>query len=264
MTKLTTRRSSPKSELIDAAQRRLGSAEYRPIESLTVYARNARRHPERQLVELAASIRRFGFTMPVLVDGNGEIIAGHGRIEAARRAGLTEVPVLVARDWTHAQIRSYRLADNRLAELATWDDDLLRIELSELIEVDELLNGLGWEPTEIELMLGESAGGNDQENPARSSSKQPPAVVSRVGDSWLFGAFQLSLSRGRLKEPHEYLPADPNFFHVCVDMALRHWASTIGEEPVLGETGEKFGEVAARRAREDGVTGGAAQSEEEG
>lgn len=254
MTKLITQRRKPKSELIDAAQRRLGNAQYRSIESLSAYPQNARHHPERQLVELTASIRRFGFVMPVLADADGQIIAGHARIEAARRAGLVEVPVLVASDWTEAQIRGYRLADNRLSELASWDDERLTIELSELIEVDELLNGLGWEPSEIDLMLGEEAGGQDQENPVKTASKLPASVVSRIGDSWLFAGFRLSLSAGQLKAPHQYLTADADSFRVCVDVALRRWASVTGAEPVLDETGEKFGEVAARRAREGAVT----------
>lgn len=233
MTKLTNRRRKPNSELFDAAQRRLGAAEYRPIESLRPYEQNPRRHPERQLVELTASIRRFGFVAPVLVDAEGTIIAGHARIEAARRVGFTEVPVLIASDWTEAQIRGYRLADNRLAELATWDEELLTIELSALIEVDELLNGLGWEPTEIDLILSEDAGDNGERRPANAVSKVAPIAVARPGDSWLFACYKLAVSSGRWKEPLKNLPENANFFCLCLDLALRHWLSITGEEPVL-------------------------------
>jgi len=119
-------------------QHRLGPIEYHPIGSLTAYEKNPRRHPEKQIVKLAASIREFGFALPVLVDADRTIIAGHARVEAARRLGVAEVPVLVAADWSKEQERAYRLADNRLAELATWDDELLAIELSALIEVNQV------------------------------------------------------------------------------------------------------------------------------
>lgn len=232
MTKRNTRGRKPNTELFDAAKRRLGTAEYRPIESLIAHRQDPRRHPERQLVELMASIRRFGFVMPVLVDGGGTVIAGHARIEAARRAGLVEVPVLAASDWTEAQIRSYQLADNRLTKLATWDEQPVMIELSGLLGVDEMLNGLGWEPSEIDLMLSED-GANGERQPSNAASQLPPVVVSRLGSSWFFALFRLARSDGGCKAPLEYLPADRNFFALCVVLALRHWASMIGKEPVF-------------------------------
>lgn len=100
-----------------------------------------------------ASISELGFALPVLVDSEGAIIAGHARVEAARRLNTVEVPILIASDWSKAQVRAYRLADNRLAELASWDDELLAIELSALIELDEIpIEVLGWETAEIDLI----------------------------------------------------------------------------------------------------------------
>ena len=117
---------------LSALERRLGPIKYQPIGSLAAYEKNPRRHPEKQIIKLMASISEFGFALPVLVDTERTIIAGHARIEAARRLDISEVPVLVATDWSKMQVRAYRVADNRLAELATWDDELLAIELSAL------------------------------------------------------------------------------------------------------------------------------------
>src|SRR6266850_2688449 len=99
-----------------------------PIERLTPYANNARLHSEADLDKLAAAIRKWGWTTPVLVDEEGNLLAGHGRIAAAPRAGVTSIPVIVARGWSEEEKRAYRLADNQLAR-ASWDPDLLGHEL---------------------------------------------------------------------------------------------------------------------------------------
>jgi len=104
--------------------------------TLIAYAGNARLHPEAQVTALMRSIESFGFTIPALIDEAGEIIAGHGRIEAAKRLGLAQVPTLIATGWTQEQTRAYRLADNRLAEMAEWDDDILAAEFAALDALD--------------------------------------------------------------------------------------------------------------------------------
>lgn len=101
----------------------------RPIGELKPYARNARSHPRTQLDKLAASIREFGFLILILVDGEHRIIAGHARVEAARLLGLAQVPTMAIHHLSDAQIRAFRIADNRLAELATWDQRALALEL---------------------------------------------------------------------------------------------------------------------------------------
>ena len=103
-----------------------------PIERLIPYANNARIHTEADLAKIAASIARWGWTMPVLADEDGVLIAGHLRISAAAKLGLNSVPVMVARGWSEEEKRAYRVADNELAARANWDDDLLRAELQEL------------------------------------------------------------------------------------------------------------------------------------
>lgn len=175
-----------------ALERRLGPITYQPIGSLIAYERNPRKHSEKQLVKLMASIREFGFALPVLVDGDRMIIAGHARVEAARRLGMEQVPVLIAADWSKAQVRAYRLADNRLAELATWDEDLLAVELLAIIELDETpVEVLGWDTAAIDLITDESSKGSKSTDPADDSPEPPTNPISRPGDLWLLGSHRL-------------------------------------------------------------------------
>ena len=122
-----------------------------PLTKLIPYARNARTHSDEQIKQIAASIREFGWTMPVLVNEQGTLIAGHGRVLAAPLLDITDVPTMVARGWTDAQIQAYRLADNQLALNAGWDRELLGLELGELQlgGFDLALTGFG------ELELGD-------------------------------------------------------------------------------------------------------------
>ena len=108
----------------------------RPINSLRPYARNARTHSKKQIQQIAASIARFGFTNPVLIADDGQIIAGHGRVEAAKQLGWTTVPTLALSHLTEAERRAYVLADNKLALNAGWDKETLAIELQGLIDLD--------------------------------------------------------------------------------------------------------------------------------
>ncbi len=129
---------------------------YWPLERLRHYAGNARKHDERNVEEIAASISRFGFVNPVLVDADGEIIAGHGRALAAEFLKLSKVPVIVLNDLSEAEKRALRLADNRIAEKSTWDNDAVQAELRALRELDASTEGLGWSDAELENMLREA------------------------------------------------------------------------------------------------------------
>jgi hypothetical protein len=126
-----------------------------PIEKLVPYERNARTHSPEQISQLAASIVEFGFTNPILVDSEHGVIAGHGRLEAARDLALDEVPVVVLDHLTPKQKKAYILADNKLALNAGWDLDLLREELVGLQIVDFDLSLMGWSPDELEGLLPE-------------------------------------------------------------------------------------------------------------
>lgn len=149
------------------------------------YARNARTHSEAQVAQIAASIREFGFTNPVLIDGENGIIAGHGRVLAARKLGMTEVPCIELAHLTEAQKRAYVIADNKLALNAGWDDALLAIELQELGELGFDLDLTGFSADEIEaLMPEEVAPGLTDEDAAPEVQDDP---VSKPGDVWLLG-----------------------------------------------------------------------------
>jgi ParB-like chromosome segregation protein Spo0J len=121
-----------------------------PIDKLVPYARNARTHSDAQVAQLAASITEWGWTTPILVEPAGGVIAGHGRLMAARKLGMTHVPVMVADGWSEAQRRAYVLADNKLARNAGWDDELLQLELGELGELGFDLELAGFDLGEIE------------------------------------------------------------------------------------------------------------------
>jgi ParB-like chromosome segregation protein Spo0J len=125
----------------------------RPVADLVPYARNARTHSDEQVAQIAASIREWGWTVPVLVDEGNTIIAGHGRILAAQKLGLTDVPVMVANGWTEAQKRAYVIADNKLALNAGWDSDMLAAEIAEIDASDLDLTLLGFSGTELDLLM---------------------------------------------------------------------------------------------------------------
>jgi ParB family transcriptional regulator, chromosome partitioning protein len=131
--------------------------ERRSVDSLIPYARNARTHSDEQVAQLAASIKEWGWTTPVLVDEEGSIIAGHGRVMAARKLGIEEIPVMVARGWSEAQRRAYVLADNKLALNSGWDMDLLKVELQEVGEANFDLEKIGFSVGEIDGFLNEIA-----------------------------------------------------------------------------------------------------------
>jgi hypothetical protein len=159
-----------------------------PLTKLIPYARNARTHSDEQIKQIAASIREFGFTNPVLVDEQGTLIAGHGRVLGAHQLGITDVPTMVARGWTPAQIQAYRLADNQLALNAGWDRELLGLELGELKlgGFDLALTGFG----ELELgdLLADRTQGLTDPDDAPEAPEHP---VSRTGDLWLLGRHRL-------------------------------------------------------------------------
>lgn len=172
-------------------EQKLGTINYRKIDELIAYDGNPRKHSKNQLSKLTASIREFGFAMPVLVDCEDVIIAGHARVEAARTAGMHEVPVLVADQWSKAQVRAYRLADNRLAELSDWNEELLAVELAAIIEFDETsIEILGWETAEIDLIFDTGAK-DDAADPADDCSELPKIPVSVLGDLWHLGQHRL-------------------------------------------------------------------------
>ncbi|AFU62870.1 site-specific DNA-methyltransferase [Acidithiobacillus caldus] len=162
-----------------------------PTERLLPYIRNPRTHSDEQIAQIAASIAEFGFVNPILVGSDGIIVAGHGRLAAARKLGLTTVPVVVLDHLTPTQRRALVIADNKIAENAGWDEELLRLELAELQEADFDLALTGFDADELlEIMAGEetTTEGNTDEDAAPDVPEEP---VSRLGDVWRLGPHRL-------------------------------------------------------------------------
>ena len=155
------------------------------INKLIPYARNARTHSDEQISQLAASIKEWGWTTPVLVDEQGSIIAGHGRTLAAQRLQMTEVPVMVAKGWSEAKKRAYVLADNKLAMNAGWDNEMLALELGEIGDLGFDLDLTGFTADEIAALMPE------QIEPGLTDEDEVPEVpeqpVTVLGDVWVLG-----------------------------------------------------------------------------
>jgi 16S rRNA G966 N2-methylase RsmD len=164
------------------------------VSALRPYARNPRVHSKKQLRQIADSIQVFGWTNPILIDGDGGVIAGHGRLQAAKLLGLERVPTIRLEHMSEAQKRAYVIADNRLAELAGWDDATLAIELQALTEIDLEFSVeiTGFETAEIDALIG---GLSASEDPDPADQVPPPDTsappVSRVGDLWRLGRHRL-------------------------------------------------------------------------
>ena len=169
-----------------------------PLERLQPYAKNAKLHGEDQVAKIAASIAEFGWTVPVLVGEDGEVIAGHGRILAAQKLGLSEAPVIVLGHLTEEQRRAYRIADNKLTELGAWDEALLSAELKDLLADEFDLSLIGFSDGELDKLLaavpdddGAEGGGSDGSVPPVTIPEPPRNPASRTGDLWILGAHRL-------------------------------------------------------------------------
>lgn len=159
------------------------------VNSLIPYARNSRTHSEAQITKIAASIKEFGFLNPVIVDGENGIVAGHGRVMAAKKLGMDEVPVVEANHLTEAQRRAYIIADNRLALDAGWDDEMLRVEFAELEGLGFDLDLTGFTPEEIAALEPEqlTEGLTDED----AVPEVPVDPVTKPGDIWVLGKHRL-------------------------------------------------------------------------
>jgi DNA modification methylase len=163
-----------------------------PVAGLRPYAGNARRHSKKQISQIAESIQRFGFTNPVLVSDDGEILAGHGRVRAAQEIGLLTVPTVRLSHLSAAERRAYILADNKLALNAGWDADLLATELQALIDLDFDVELTGFSLAEIDLVLDDARERSTQEVAPEDEMLEPPLQpVTQRGDVWILGRHRL-------------------------------------------------------------------------
>lgn len=162
--------------------------EYRKVSDLLPYARNARTHSDAQVSQLAASIKEFGFNNPVAVDGDGMILCGHGRVMAAQKLGMTEIPTVCLSHLSPTQVKAYILADNKLALNAGWDNDMLKVELEDLKDSDFDLNLTGFSDDELKDILVEDPIEVQEDN----FDGEPPEVAkSQLGNIWTMGEHRL-------------------------------------------------------------------------
>lgn len=226
---------------------------YRKVDDLKPYAGNARTHTAKQIAQIAASMRKFGFTNPVLIDDTGGIVAGHGRVAAARKLGFAEVPVIELAHLSNAERRAYIIADNRLAELAGWDRDILAIELQTLsaLDLDFDLEITGFETAELDLLLDGSEANETDPDDDISDLEIGPAVT-RPGDIWVLGKHRLICDDAQNPDIYAALMnsdrahavfTDPPYNvkiggHVCGSGAIQHreFAMASGEMNVAGFT----------------------------
>ncbi len=232
---------------MDGSQLNRLAIEQRAPSELRPYARNARTHSRKQVRQIADSIERFGFTNPVLVSDDSEIIAGHGRVEAAKLLGLKAVPTLRLSHLSADERRAYVLADNKLALNAGWDQDILAIELQALIDLDFDVTLTGFSLAEVDLTL-DAARERDPDAPAAVEDEIPaiaPDAVTRFGDVWILGRHRLICGDAREPEHYARLMAgekadliftDPPYNvpidgHVCGSGRIRHreFAMGVGE-----------------------------------
>ena len=162
--------------------------ERRKVSDLTPYARNSRTHSDEQVAQIAASIKEWGSTVPVLIEPDGGIIAGHGRVMAAQRLGITEVPCMIADGWSEGRKRAYIIADNKLALNAGWDDEMLRVEFAELSDLGFDLSLTGFGEMELGALLADKTEGLTDPDAVPDAPETPVTVE---GDVWLLGRHRI-------------------------------------------------------------------------
>ena len=183
--------------------------EQQPVDHLIPYARNPRTHSKKQIRQIAESIRTFGFVNPILIDGEGGVIAGHGRLAAAKQLGMTTVPTIRLDQLSEAEKRAYILADNRLAEKAGWDEALLKQELEFLsdLEIELDVTVTGFEIPEIDLLLFDSDQDTFDEADRLPQTDPDAKAVTRLGDLWHLGPHRLFCGDATDATPFDQLMA---------------------------------------------------------
>jgi DNA modification methylase len=165
-----------------------------PVGDLRLAKRNARTHSKKQIAQICRSIERFGFTNPILIDDDGRVVAGHGRLAAAKKLGLQSVPCLRLRDMSEADKRAYIIADNKLALNAGWDMEILAEELGQLVELDFDVSMIGFDQPEVDTILSLAADASPKPTGPEDTCPElpnPDLVVTRLGDLWTLGRHHL-------------------------------------------------------------------------
>jgi hypothetical protein len=210
--------------------------------SLAVLGQNPRSHPAKQRRALRNSISRLGFLVPILIDGRNRIIAGHARAQAAIELGMSEIPAIRVSHLSDAEIRAFRIADNRLAELGEWDRDVLAIEFRYLVDIDFHIETTGFDTPEIDIVL--------------EGTRPTPKPVDMVADAILdctrpgdivldpfLGGGTTLIACERTDRRCRAIEIDPLY----VDTAIRRWEALTGGVAICTRTGRTFADMAAER-----------------
>ncbi|WP_439533464.1 ParB/Srx family N-terminal domain-containing protein [Polymorphobacter sp.] len=208
------------------------------VSDIRPYGRNARTHSKKQVRQIADSIDRFGFTNPVLVSDDGEIIAGHGRVMAAKLLGMTEVPTLALSHLSEAERRAYVLADNKLALNAGWDSEILAIELQGLIDLQFDIELTGFSLAEVDLVLDDvrEADVATPSGPEDAVPGYPSQVVTRMGDIWLLGRHRLLCGDARDRTSYATLLGREQVDLVFTDLRTMCRSTAMSVAPEVSST----------------------------
>ena len=225
------------------------SITYRKISDLSLDPQNPRIHSKRQIEQIAQSIKTFGFLAPVLIDGRGHLIAGHGRVLAAELIGMTHLPTIKLEHLTQDQIRAFTITDNRLTENSVWNERLLREQLKALsiLELDFSIEVSGFDMGEIQMMiegLAPASNGKDEPADVIPESETKPQVT-QAGDAWVLNGGPDGRSNALGNAPHSIsmqgqrnaaVLSDPRH----VDKIVRRWQKSTRLEAVHQGTGQTF------------------------
>lgn len=213
-----------------------------PINNLVPYINNARTHSPAQINKLRSSLREFGFVNPIIVDKDFSVIAGHGRLIAAKEEGFKEVPCVFADYLTEAQKKAYIIADNRYAEDAGWDEELLRLEIESLEGMDFDLGLLGFEPTELNQLLTDQDAIEEDDFDVDAELKRP--AFSKLGDIWCLGKHRVICGDSTLPDTFNALLGDKKVNLVCTDapyfVNLENKSGTIANDNLNDKEGYEF------------------------
>ena len=217
------------------------------LDALIPYARNSRTHSDAQVAQIAASIKEFGFTNPVLIDETGSIIAGHGRVMAAKKLAIADVPSIRLTHLTEAQKKAYVIADNKLALNAGWDDEMLAVELTDLKDMGFDLDLTGFSTDEIEALLAPT--GTEGLTDEDAVPEVPETPVTVLGDVWLLGKHRVmcgdSTSIDAVEKLMDGQKADMVFTDPPYGMSLdTNYDSMFAADKTHRKTGKRFNEVA--------------------
>lgn len=209
------------------------SVTHTPIDHLNANPANARTHSRSQIKKLARSIREFGLNSPILIDKDGVVLAGHGRLEAARSIGMETVPVICLDHLTPQQARAFMIADNRIAELAGWDMEVLASELDELINLDVEVSLTGFDIGEIDVMLEKAEASAHDELDLVPTPPDNRGIVTRPGDVWNLGPHRIICGNAQQGEDLEVLlggdPVHMVFADPPYNVPVRGHVSGLGE-----------------------------------